>query len=280
MTRAQAIKRLGCSKTKLEAYVKEDKLEPPVKDEDGRWWYSIEGIEDLVEEDASQEASAARLLAASEKIIQQQYRHHEEMMNRENSMMESFLSATHKILSLQTDSATRALERSNKLEVELDEARETIAKAMNLNQANEVQMAEAAARQKRNDKIMESLTPHLPTTIGMMAKYLTTKLGGGQKTDATQAPTGLDPAIKELVTSIDADQAQKIMASGLFSPEQLATLFTLVDKVQTEAEAEKASKAAAELAEQATKAALGKAEAPKVETPKVEAPKVDGSKAG
>lgn len=252
------MKRLGCSKSRLDNLVSRNLLEAPIKDSDGRWWYSIEAVEELVEDDTSTEMSGASLLKAAGEIIGQQYRHHDEMMARENMMMESFLGATHKILALQTDAATKALERANKLEVELDEARETIAKAMNMNNANEIQMAEAAARQKRNDRIAESFMPHLPTVVGMMAKHFAGKFGAS----TGQPQTGMDPNLKELVSSITPEQASKLMDSGVLTSTQMGQLFALWEMVKAAEEAEK------KVAETVTAAAKG--EVPKVESPPTE----------
>lgn len=259
MTRSQAMKRLNCSKSKLDNLVSRNLLEPPIKDSDGRWWYSIEAVEELVEDDVTTEMSGASLLKAASEIIGQQYRHHDEMMARENMMMESFLSATHKILALQTEAATKSLERANKLEVELDEARETIGKAMNMNNQNEIQMAEAAARQKRNDRIAESFMPHLPTVVGMMAKHFAGKFGAS----TSQPQTGMDPNLKELVSSITPEQASKLMDSGVLTSTQMGQLFALWEMVKAAEEAEK------KVAETVTAAAKG--EVPKVESPLVEA---------
>lgn len=256
MTRSQAMKRLNCSKSRLDGLVARNMLEAPVKDSDGRWWYSIEAIEELVEDDTTTEMSGATLLKAASEIISQQYRHHDEMMARENMMMESFLGATHKILALQTEAATKSLERANKLEVELDEARETIGKAMNMNNANEIQMAEAAARQKRNDRIAESFMPHLPTVVGMMAKHFAGKFGGGS---ASQPQAGMDPNLKELVSSITPEQASKLMDSGVLTSTQMGQLFALWEMVKAAEEAEK------KVAETVANAAKG--EVPKVESP-------------
>jgi len=255
MTRNQAMKRLNCSKSRLDGLVARGLLEAPIKDSDGRWWYSIEAVEELVEDDTTVEMSSAALLKAAGEIIGQQYRHHDEMMARENMMMESFLGATHKILALQTEAATKSLERANKLEVELDEAREIVAKATNLNNTSEIQMAEAAARQKRNDEIAKSFLPHLPMVVGMMAKHFLGKFGAdGSK---QEGPGGLDPTIKELVGSITPDQAKALMDSGVLTQTQMGQLFALWETVKAAEEAEK------KVAE--TIAAAAKGEAPKAE---------------
>jgi hypothetical protein len=272
MTKTAAMKRLNCSAHRLDVLVTQNKLEAPEKDADGRWWYSIEGIEELVVDATEEETSQQQIVMASSKVIEaqgaimaklveQQMGHNDELAKtmvkmieetgkREAALMGAFLGATQRILEVQTEWSSKAMERTTTVEAELDQAHDTIQQAMNLNSSREVQMAEAASRQRRNDAIGRGLEAHIPTVLSMVAQ----KFG-------VPAEIATDPLVKELMSTVTEEQALKLYQSGILTQTQMGQLVAVweasrKEKIKTEAPPVEP-----------------KVEAPKVEAPKVEAPK-------
>lgn len=232
-TRSEAMKRLGVSKTQIGRFVDQGRLTEIKDAERNCVYYEVDEVEALAENNVQDELGAKQIIEAANSIIQAQMNHNEvlskttatmidETGKREAAFMGAFLAATQKMLEQQTTWAMTALERAQKLEVQLDEANETIQKAMDYNQAREIALADAAHRQKRNDAILDTIKSHTPTILALMGK----KMGA-------PVEVAIDPLVTALMATVTEDQATKLYQSGILTQAQMGQLFAVWEAVRS-----------------------------------------------
>lgn len=175
----------------------------------GAYFFDPVALDELSGDD--EEKDPGGLLHATQKIISSQMNHLENVLKMSSSTAES-------LLKLQNEVLGDLRKRNIDLEEKLIAQKTLVAEADSLDFERTMVALEHESSQQKTDAFLHLLKTYAPAILAVIAKK-----AGGPGAEAS----ALEPAVKEIVSSLTEDQLVRIWQTGILTKEQMGALALL-----------------------------------------------------